>query len=303
MRGLVSNCQRYSMFDGYGLRTVVFLMGCTLRCAWCQNPENLEQHIALLYAPDACVRCGACTQACPNGAAAVQDGRIVYDRSRCGACMQCVPECYYGARKPSGTERDAEDVVREVLRDKAFFLASGGGVTLSGGEPLMQAAFAEEILRGCKAEGLHTAIETAGNVPWSAFERVLPWTDLFLFDIKLADAEKHRRWTGSDNRRILDNFRRLCGSGKEVIVRVPLIPGVNDGAEFDAIVELARGDVGELHILPYHDLGRSKYEQLGIAYPMADAENTDGEIRRCERRAEDAGLRVSVGGAGFCREQ
>ena len=303
MRGLVSDCQRYSVFDGYGLRTVVFLMGCTLRCVWCQNPENLEGRAALLFGPDACAGCGACAQVCSSGASALREGRLVYERSMCKACMRCVPECYYGARRVSGAEREAADVVREVLRDKAFFQASGGGVTLSGGEPLMQSAFAGEILRSCKAEGVHTAVETAGNVPWTAFEQVLPWTELFLFDVKLADGEEHRRWTGSNNRQILENFRRLCASGKEVIARVPLIPGVNDGAQFDAIVELVRESVEELHILPYHDLGRSKYEQLGIAYPMTDVENTGEELRQCERRAREAGLRVSVGGAGICKER
>lgn len=306
MKGLVSNCQRYSMFDGYGLRSVVFLMGCTLRCRWCQNPENLVGQIRLMFAPEACSGCGACVQACRRQANTLSGGILRYDRALCAGCMACVEECFYNARKPSGQEREAGELAEEILRDQPFFASSGGGVTLSGGEPLMQSEFCAGLLRRCREAGVHTAIETAGNVPWEAFARVLPYTMLFLYDVKLASSQAHRRWTGCGNERILQNLARVCGSGREVIARVPLIPGVNGGEEFAAIVELVRGypEIRELHILPYHDLGESKYAQLGMGYPMPEgAENTAEEILRCENIAKNAGLRVSVGGAGFCRKR
>jgi pyruvate formate lyase activating enzyme len=302
MKAQVSNIQRYSVNDGYGIRTIVFLTGCSMRCAWCQNPETLRGKPALMFTRENCAACGACRAVCPAGAACAADGSIGVDREKCISCLACAKVCYFNARKPSSREMDVDGVFGEVMKDESFFRNSGGGLTLSGGEPLLQPEFCRELLRRVGERDIHTAIETGGNVPYAAFLRVLPYTDLFLFDLKLLDERKHRRWTGAPNRTLLNNLERLARAGAEIIVRVPLLAGINDGAEFDAIADRVSGETGvrELHILPYHDLGAGKYEQLGMAYALANQkENDDREIQRCRRYAEGKGLRVSVGGAGF----
>jgi pyruvate formate lyase activating enzyme len=195
-----------------------------------------------------------------------------------------------------------EEVLDVVGRDDAFYRASGGGMTLSGGEPLAQAAFSEALLRAGKAAGFHTVVETAGSVPWEAVDRARLHTDLFYYDVKCIDAASHACWTGSDNHLSLDNLRRLTQLGHPVVARVPLIPGFNDGAEFERIVEFVEGlsTVSELHILPLHQLGSDKYEQVGLPYAMHAAHGPSaGSIEHGRARAEERGLRVSIGGAGF----
>lgn len=303
MNASVTNIQRYSVNDGYGIRTIVFLQGCSLRCAWCQNPETMgAASPALMLAPDSCSGCGACVPECPHGALTQTAEGVGYDRSKCRSCFACVPVCYFGARKPSSSGMELDAVFAEVMKDESFFRNSGGGLTLSGGEPLLQDDFCRDLLAKVKGAGIHTAVETAGNVPAAAFDKILPHTDLVLYDMKFRDAERHRRYTGASNWLILDNLRSVAASGVETIVRVPLVPGLNDGAEFQAIADFAAElpGVGELHILPYHALGVSKYGQLGLDYPMEGTSEENGlEVERCRAYAERAGLRVSIGGAGF----
>lgn len=303
MNASVTNIQRYSVNDGYGIRTIVFLQGCSLRCAWCQNPETMgTASPALMVSPDSCSGCGACVPECPHGALTRTDDGIGYDRAQCRACFACVPVCYFGARKPSGKDMELDAVFAEVMKDESFFRASGGGLTLSGGEPLLQDDFCRDLLAKAKTAGIHTAVETAGNVPAAAFDKVLPHTDLVLYDMKFRDAERHRRYTGAANWLILDNLRGVAASGVETIIRVPLIPGLNDGVEFRTIADFTAelSGVDELHILPYHALGVSKYGQLGLEYPMeGTSEENAEEVERCRAYAESVGLRVSIGGAGF----
>lgn len=307
MKAQISNIQRYSVNDGYGIRTIVFLMGCTMRCAWCQNPETISARPGLMFMPDLCTACGACTAVCPNGATICPDGRTGVERDRCKECFLCVKECYFGARKASSHEWSVEQVVKEVLKDEVFFRNSAGGLTLSGGEALMSSGFCREVLRRVHdEEGLHTAIETAGNVPYSAFAEVLPYTDLFLYDIKLLDEKAHKKWTGVSNKLILANLNRLLDSKAEIIVRIPLLAGINDGREFNAIADYVStlSGVKELHILPYHTLGESKYNHLGMTYPLPEVkEENEEEVERCRRYALRRNLRVSVGGAGFASKK
>lgn len=275
MKGYVSNIQKFSVNDGYGIRTIVFLLGCTLRCKWCQNPETLENKPVLMYVEDLCRGCSQCRGA---------EG------------------CPYEASKMSGREMSAEEVAKEVLKDKVFYKNTGGGVTVSGGEPLMQIDFTAEILRRVKEESAGTCIETAGNVPWTSFEKVLPYTDLFLYDVKFRDTDLHREWIGCGNDLILSNLQRLSERGKEIIVRIPLIPEVNDGQEFrdmiDCVAEMK--GIKEVHILPFHQLGSSKYDQLKMDYTMRGyREDNEEMVRECEQYAAEKGFRVSVGGSGF----
>lgn len=305
--GRVTNIQRYSVNDGYGIRTIVFLAGCTLRCFWCQNPETLgDGSPVVMFMGDSCSGCGACLSACPAGAIRASGDGFVYDREACRSCFSCVGECYFGARKASARDMTAGEAFTEILRDESFYRNSNGGLTLSGGEPLLQPDFCREVLTLAKSAGIHTAVETAGNVPRSALERVLPHVDLFLYDIKAMDAELHRKATGASNRTILDNLEYLTRTGVEIMVRVPLIPDLNDKDEFDAIADFSASCAGlrELHILPYHTLGASKYEQLDLPYSGDGVrENNEAEVERCAAYAAGKGLRVSIGGGGFAKRR
>ena len=303
----VSNVQRFCVHDGPGIRTVVFFLGCPLSCRWCQNPETLDREPAVMFNAGKCSGCAACAEACRNKATyRSEDGRILFDRGRCVTCGRCVISCYYRARELSAKAFSVRSLLDEILKDRVAFRNSGGGVTLSGGEPLVHSGFAAELLRGCRSRDIHTAVETSGAVSWSHFEQVLPATDLFLYDLKLVDPVKHERWTGAGNRTILENARALAEGGKRVIVRVPLIPAVNDDdEEFGAIAGFAAGlrGVDELHILPFHQVGSSKYALLGKEYSMgAVPEENQPRVARCRHIAEELGLRVSVGGAGFRSE-
>lgn len=303
MKGYVSNIQKFSVNDGYGIRTIVFLLGCTLNCKWCQNPETLINKPTLMFAADLCKGCNRCRGVCPKGGPQIlENGVLVLNRGQCINCFQCAETCPYEALKLSGKELTVGDVLKEVLKDKVFYKNTGGGLTVSGGEPLMQIGFTEELLKRVKQEGIGTCIETAGNVPWVNFEKVLPYTDLFLYDVKFDDADLHMEWTGCDNRLIQENLEKLVMTDKEVIVRIPLIPDVNDGLEFkriiDRITEMER--IKEIHILPFHQLGSSKYDQMGMEYTMGDCrEDNEEMVRECERYAIAKGFRVSVGGSGF----
>jgi glycyl-radical enzyme activating protein family len=237
-----------------------------------------------------------------GGPQITEDGQVVLNRSQCISCFQCAETCPYEALKLSGKEMSSEEVLKEVMKDRVFYRQTGGGVTLSGGEPLMQIDFAAEILEMVKTEGVGTCVETAGNVPWQYFEKILPFTDLFLFDVKTIEPELHRKWTGFDNRLILKNLERLGKLDKEIIVRIPLIPDVNDGQEFKNIIDrvVEMDSIKEVHILPFHQLGSSKYDQMGMEYSMKDHREESGEMAdECQRYAADRGFRVSVGGSGF----
>ena len=264
-RGAIFNIQRFSIHDGPGIRTTVFLKGCPLRCFWCQNPESQDTKPEVLFNRDKCTSCGACVKACLAEANRLTPDGLQMDRDRCVGCGACVAACPNEARKLAGQTITADEVMEEVLRDKPFYENSGGGVTISGGEPLMQPDFALEILRRSKAEGLHTAVDTCGCAPTRALERVLDYADLFLFDIKCLDSGRHQEGTGRGNELILANARRIVEASKEMWVRVPLIPGFND-SEND-ITDLARFVTRELGLFkidlhPYNKLSESKYGHL-----------------------------------------
>ncbi|HVI42299.1 MAG TPA: glycyl-radical enzyme activating protein [Anaerovoracaceae bacterium] len=303
MMGYVSNIQKFSVNDGYGIRTIVFLLGCTLKCKWCQNPETLENKPTLMFVADLCKGCNRCRKICPNGGPqASENGCVVLNRSQCISCFECADACPYEALKLSGREMSAEQVLNEVMKDKVFYQQSGGGVTISGGEPLMQVDFIAEILKLVKEGGIGTCIETAGNVPWANFEKVLPYTDLFLFDVKFLDPELHKKWTGCSNQLIQENLEKLVKFDKEIIIRIPLIPDINDGQEFKDIIDRISEmeNMKEIHILPFHQLGSSKYDQMGMDYSMKDyREDNDEMVRECGQYTAAKGFRVSVGGSGF----
>lgn len=275
MKGTITTIQRMSIHDGPGIRSTLFMKGCNLRCAWCHNPETWSPHPQLQYIAAKCIYCGSCIGACDRRALRpAADGRVVIDRRICTLCGRCVEACVSGAMTRVGRLIESGEALRELLLDRTFFRTSGGGVTLSGGEPLLQADFAEEVLRGCLDEGVHTAVESNLTEPWPVVERFLPLVRLWMCDLKIADSEMHRRWTGQGNERIIDNLRRLAATGSPVIVRTPVVPGVNDTEQ--AVEELCRivaGLGGEVayELLGFHTLGFGKFDNLGMENPMSGA--------------------------------
>ena len=301
--GLVFNIQRFSIHDGPGIRTTVFLKGCPLRCFWCHNPEGLRPKLEIQFTASRCINCGACVAACPEGAQQAGPAERVFDRERCNGCGLCVPVCYAEALQLTGKQMTAEQVLAEVLPDRPFYETSGGGVTLSGGEPMLQAEFTLAILEGCKAHGLHTAIETTAHTRWRHLEAALPLVDLFMIDIKQLDPLKHRAATGVSNTRILANIRRLAATGKPMILRIPVVPTVNasvgDVAAIAGFVrELAqsRADAGaglSLELLPFHRLASDKYTSLGLDYAAAGlAAPSKAEMWLFAEAAHRAGVAV-----------
>ncbi len=245
MNGEIFDIQRFSVNDGPGIRTTVFFKGCNLKCRWCHNPESQSAQPQILFYADKCTGCGRCKSVTPN------DTDFI---------------CFHDAKEICGRTYSVEEVLNEVLKDKMFYDNSGGGVTFSGGECMLQVGFLQEVLKACRANGIHTAVDTAGNVPWESFERILNDTDLFLYDVKLFDGEKHKRYTGVDNRRILENLTRLLDAKANVYIRIPIIGGVNDSTEeMEKIRDFLRPHRPQrTELLPYHALGLHKYEALGM---------------------------------------
>ncbi|MCL2300575.1 MAG: glycyl-radical enzyme activating protein [Firmicutes bacterium] len=268
--GMVFDIQRSCVHDGPGIRTTVFLKGCNLRCFWCHNPESWRPGRELLFYPTKCIGCGKCLAACVSHCHSVTpEGERRIDRAKCTVCGACAGRCYPGALVLSGRERNAEDVMKTVRADAAFYRNSGGGMTVSGGEPLLQPEFTQALLKAAKEENIHTALDTAGHVDFALFERVLPYADLLLFDCKCMDSAVHRQATGADNERILENLRRLGQGETPIWVRVPVISGVNDTEENMLALREVLADlpaVKRLDLLAYHNLGAGKHASLGGEY-------------------------------------
>ncbi len=279
--GLVFDVQRFSLDDGPGIRTIVFLKGCPLRCLWCHNPEGLCARPEILYTPDHCTGCGRCAAACDNGCHTIADGVHVFRRENCTACGKCADACLNEALRLAGRRRTVDDVLEEVLLDRPFYEQSGGGLTVSGGEPLLQADFAAALLRAAKESGLNTCVETSGFGSAEALDAVAAQTDLFLFDIKETDAQRHPGCTGVPLAPISANLKRLAERQKPVILRCPIIPGCNDRTDhFAAVAALANEmpNVREIHVEPYHPWGRDKYDQLDRAPGYDRATPPDKEV-------------------------
>ncbi len=254
-KGILFDIQKFSTIDGPGIRTTVFFKGCNLRCAWCHNPESQSKETQLMFYKNKCTDCGKCREKCR------------YNLERCVLCGDCTTYCPTHARVIVGKEWTVDEVFEEINSDKIFYDTSGGGVTFSGGECMLQIDFLLELLIKCRDNGIHTAIDTAGNIPFENFERILPYTDLFLYDVKLIDNDKHRQYTGASNKLILDNLKKLLSLDASVWVRIPIISGVNDSFEEMKAIRSIFDDVGhpkKVELLPYHSMGENKYEALSM---------------------------------------
>ena len=285
--GIVFNVQRFTIHDGPGMRTEFFLKGCQLRCQWCSNPESWAPQPQVGVYRTKCIGrkvCGGCEDSCPEGDIFhFTAGKLAgIDRTKCTDCLACYEECPSDALKQWGRQMTVEECMELIRRDQGYYERSGGGVTVSGGDPLVQSDFVEALFRACKAEGYHTCCESTFCANWSEVEKVLPYTDLIISDLKLMDSALHRQYTGVGNELILQNLRRLAQEGRELILRIPVIPGVNDGrqnieASADFILRQLGGQVRTLQLLSFMRLGEEKYKSLGIPYQM--------EAVRLQRRA------------------
>jgi pyruvate formate lyase activating enzyme len=293
VEGTIFNIQRFSIQDGPGIRTTVFLKGCPLRCLWCSNPESQNSFIEVAYRDTICRECGRCIEVCKAGAISRTEKGVKTDRKICTNCGKCIEACVYGARRFYGEKKTVEEVYREVTRDIPFYRNSGGGVTASGGEPLLQADFVAELFKRLRENGVHTCLDTCGYADADAWEKVLPYTNLVLYDLKLMDPKSHRRWTGKSNEKILGGIKLAAESKVPVIVRIPVIPGVNDSEEnMKAIARFCNDiSINEINLLPYHRFGESKYAMLDRRYDLGDLRRPeDTEFQRLAGIFEAAGL-------------
>lgn len=330
--GMVFDIKKYSINDGPGIRTTVFMSGCPLSCLWCHNPESQSLQPVLLYRQSRCLGCGACAEVCSQGAIALdaenQDTdytestdehgifleksvsirkvrvfrvpKVLTDQEKCTKCQTCAAACYSGAREFSGREMTVSEVMAQVEREIPFYDQSGGGVTFSGGEPLMQPGFLSALLKACRRQEIHTVVDTSGFANWQVFEQIRGDVDLFLYDLKQMDSEKHRKVTGVPNEPILENLRKLTALGHKVLARIPLIPGINDdeqnlaeSGKFLASLPQLEG----VELMGYHDIAQAKYEALGREYALVGLKPPSTETMLSAQEIFGAfGLRTSVHG-------
>ena len=292
--GLVFDLDTFAVHDGPGIRMAVYLKGCLLACRWCHSPESIRPEPEVIFLRDRCVLCARCGAVCPQDVHALSDGQHALDREKCVVCGRCVEACPSGALAVKGVHMTAASIVAKAARLQPFFAHSGGGVTLTGGEVTGQVDFAEAVLAGCQERGIHTAIETCGACRWETLERLAARSDLVLFDLKLLDDAEHRRWTGASNRQILENAARLAG--RNVVIRVPLIPGITDTeANLCGLFAFLRGSgLERVEFLPFNPSSAAKHEWLGLPFEVAGEPQDAARLAEIARRAREAGLSVSV---------
>jgi pyruvate formate lyase activating enzyme len=302
-KGSVFNIERYAVSDGPGIRTLVFLKGCPLKCLWCANPEGEKYEKNLVYTAQDCIGCRECVTACPLNAIRFNEDVLKIDRRICDLCGNCVEQCYSNALQFDSMELTVDDVIASVCEDMPFYKKSGiGGITLSGGEPLFQLDFVSSILKACKEKDIHTAIETSGFCKWEHLSRIISRLDFILFDIKHMNPKVHRKLTGVDNKLILSNLSKIAGYSVPVVVRMPVVPRYNDAVvNVREMAVYLRGikNVSRVELLPYHRLGISKYRKMEMHYPLPNVKPpTSRRLRLLKEVVESEGLECRIEGDG-----
>ncbi len=300
-RGVVFNIQRFSIHDGPGIRTTVFLKGCPLRCGWCSNPESMNPHPEIITRDVKCITCGKCVEVCSQQAIAIAENTRVVQWEKCNSCMECAEVCPSGAIAAAGSHMTVAEVMDTVERDASYYRRTGGGMTLSGGEPLVQWQFALKLLQEAKRRGLHTALDTVGHADWEILDRILDFTDLVLYDVKHPDSARHQEATGVPNERILDNLRKTVAKrGPNVWVRHPVIPRFSDSEEeleeLCKLVLTLKPSVEKISLLPYHKFAELKYAAMGKVYTWKGIPTiSDDRIGEFKKLVESHGIDVDVG--------
>ncbi len=300
-KGIVFDIKRYAIHDGPGIRTTVFLKGCPLRCQWCQNPEGLELEPEVFWRENRCEEdCSACVTTCPTHAVSMDGTRIVVDKEKCDLCRSCEDACVYDALEIIGREVSVEEIMEEIEKDRVFFDESGGGVTFSGGEPLLQVDFLESLIEEVKKSNIHVTLDTSGYVPFEDLERVSDRVDLFLYDLKIMDDEKHKKYTRVSNKIILENLQKLSDKEKAINIRIPLVSGVNDDNQsIQMFAEHLRDlkNIKNISLLAYHTGGCEKYRRLQKEEPLRAFNPPSKErIEEAKNILKDSGFSVRIGG-------
>lgn len=298
-KAVVCEIEKYATHDGPGIRTVVFLKGCPLKCIWCANPETQRKEIDIYYNENKCVKCKRCINSCNNNAIIFKNNKVVINRNKCILCGECIKTCLMSALNFVGKERDVKEVFDEVYKDNIFYKQSGGGVTISGGEVLMNSNFVLELLNMCKENYINTAIETSGFGDFNDLKNIANLCDTVMFDIKSTDDNMHKKFTGASNKIILDNLKKLSKIHHNIIIRIPVITGLNDNEEnISKTADIAiENDIKEIHLLPYHSLGKDKYRQLQRDYKLKELKNLNEiDIEHLKNIVQNKGLKCVIGG-------
>jgi pyruvate formate lyase activating enzyme len=300
MHGIIFDIKRYAIHDGPGIRTTVFFKGCPLACPWCHNPEGIDPSPQVVYRKSKCIGCLECVDACPEKALSAGPDGIMTDDALCNLCGTCVNVCPAAARELVGENKNVESLMHIIRKDVPFFDTSGGGVTFSGGEPLMQAEFLLAMLKACGKEDIHRALDTTGYTDLDSLKQVARHTDLVLFDLKFIDPKKHRHYTGVSNEQILKNLETLAQNNSRVIIRIPLIPGINDDDDnINSTVSYLNHlpQIESVHILPYHDFQKSKYDTFSMNYTARDVNPpSPARVEEIRKHLAGTGLNIEVGG-------
>jgi pyruvate formate lyase activating enzyme len=297
--GTVINIQKYSIHDGPGIRTTVFFKGCPLSCWWCHNPESQSVKHEIMFFEERCTNCGTCVKRCPQNAIEVKGNYPTVDENKCTLCGKCTDFCTRNAREYVGKDMTLQELMEEIIKDEVFYDESGGGVTFSGGEPLVHADFLNEVLKKCKARGIHTAVDTSGYASWDSIEKIADKVDLFLYDLKLMNNGKHIKYMNVENVLILENLKKLSNKGCNIFIRMPIIAGVNDDDEhIDEVVKfLSNLNILQVNLLPYHKMGMDKYRRLKIDYKLFGMEKPSSErLGEIEDKFRKTGIKVKMGG-------
>jgi len=297
--GTIFNIQKYSIHDGPGIRTTIFFKGCPLKCDWCHNPESQSYEKEIIFSIEKCIYCNSCNNSCVDKCITFIDKELIIDKAKCSLCGDCTKNCPTNAIEMVGISMTVNEVMGEIEKDMVFYEESGGGVTLSGGEPLMQSEFINAILKKCKEKGIHTAIDTSGYSSLSSVYELSKNVDLFLYDIKHLDDDKHMELTGVSNKQILDNLSNIAKIGSNVWIRVPIIPGINDDDKnilgIGRLMNMLK--LTDIFILPYHNIATYKYRKLGKAYDLSNIKTpSDQYMNKISSKLKNFGLNVKVGG-------